>query len=275
MTILHSVWQKLAGKNASSLDAGMAKFMAALKSDGPDSSASASDSADFVPEEYLSLWKLQSQRQILEIKVEGTSRSYQTIIMAIDTQRGFLWLDDLFPTQHVLELGDNVTLRHHRNGEQLCFTSPVVAWGSTYGATGLAILLPEQVSYQPRRQNIRCDLSNAPTLSVKIRPMGQDISYGTVQDISLAGLRMMIPGNLLGQLHHGAFLPLCELALSDELQIRCSARVRSLRMERTPHRHTQVSVEFIDLPLDRQQKLQQFLNNLNYLQQTADIRQSA
>lgn len=277
MAILQSVWQKLSGKTSASAQSGVADFMFAFKHDMQRDSLR---DADSVPGEYLPLWQLQAQRQIIEVKIEGSTRSYQTLIMALDIQRGFLWLDDLFPNQHALELGDNVTLRHHRNGEQLCFTSPIVAWGSTYGASGLAILLPDELSYKPRRQYVRCELSHKPTLNVKIRPMGQDVSYGTVQDISLGGLRLCVPGNLLAQIHHGSFLPLCELSLSDELQIRCSARVRSFRLLRTPHRHTQISIEFIDLPLERQQKLQQFLNNLNYLQQTnahqvSDIRRSA
>jgi c-di-GMP-binding flagellar brake protein YcgR len=88
-----------------------------------------------------------------------------------------------------------------------------------------------------------------------------------VLDISSGGLRASIPGNLLGQLRHGALLPLCELTLSDELTIRCSARVRGFRLLRAPHRHTQISIEFIDLPAERQQQLQQFINNVIYLYQ--------
>ncbi|RYZ79062.1 MAG: PilZ domain-containing protein, partial [Moraxellaceae bacterium] len=123
----------------------------------------------------------------------------------------------------------------------------------------------------PRRQSRRADVSNKPILGLKIRPIGQDVSYGSVMDISSGGLRASIPGNLLGQLRHGALLPLCELALSDELVIRCSARVRSFRLLRTPHRNTQISIEFVDLSPERTQKLQQFINNLIYLQQADDM----
>ncbi len=87
----------------------------------------------------------------------------------------------------------------------------------------------------------------------------------------MGGLRASVPGNMLGQLRHGALLPLCEFTLSDELSIRCSARVRSFRLLRTPHRHTQVSIEFVDLPTERAQQLQQFINNLIYLQQTQEL----
>jgi c-di-GMP-binding flagellar brake protein YcgR len=272
MAILRSVWQKLTGKMPPNLVTAQAK---------PNSPKTALTLAsvspmpksyrDIAPDQYQPLWQLLNQRQIIEVKVEGSSLAYQTLVLAIDIQRGLLWLDDLFPSQHVLEVGDRITLRHHRNGEQLSFSSPILAWGSNYGANGLAIMLPEQLCYVPRRQNRRADVSDKPIPGLKIRPIGQDISYGSVMDISSGGLRASIPGNLLGQLRHGALLPLCELALSDELTIRCSARVRSFRLLRSPHRHTQISLEFVDLAPERVQQLQQFINNLIYLQQADDI----
>ncbi len=272
MAILRSVWQKLSGKPLA------AKTLAA-KPELPKTatltlasvSSIAKATKDTIPDQYLSLWQLLNQRQLIEVKVAGSSLTYQTLVLAIDIQRGLLWLDDLFPSQHVLELGDHITLRHHRNGEQLSFSSPVLAWGSNYGANGLAIMLPEQLSYTPRRQFRRADMSDKPSLSLKLRAIGQDISYGSVLDISSGGLRASVLGNMLGQLRHGALLPLCELTLSDELTIRCSARVRSFRLLRAPHRHTQISIEFIDLPADREQQLQQFINNLIYLQHPVEI----
>lgn len=270
MTMLSSVWQKLAGKHVKSQAAKPAEpeFTAASLTAKVTQMPNASKGVnkETVPDQYLPLWQLLTQRQLIEVKVEGSTLSYQTIVLAIDIQRGLLWLDDLFPSQHVLEVGDRITLRHHRNGEQLSFSAPILAWGSSYGATGFAIMLPEQLCYAPRRQLSRAQVNSS--LSVKIRPIGQDISYGSVLDISSGGLRVSIPGNLLGQLRHGALVPLCELNLSDELNIGCAARVRSFRLLRSPHRNTQISLEFVDLPQERAQQLQQFINNLIYLQQT-------
>jgi c-di-GMP-binding flagellar brake protein YcgR len=267
MTILRSVWQKLSGKHAAAKPALPRTAALALASVSPITKAS----KDKIPDQYLPLWQLLNQRQLIEVKVDGSSLTYQTLILAIDVQRGLLWLDDLFPNQHVLEIGDQISLRHHRNGEQLSFSSPVLAWGSNYGANGLAIMLPESISYTPRRQFRRADMSDKPSLSLKLRAIGQDMTYGSVLDISSGGLRASVLGNMLGQLRHGALLPLCELTLSDELTIRCSARVRSFRLLRAPHRHTQVSIEFVDLPTERAQQLQQFINNLIYLQHPAEI----
>ena len=62
--------------------------------------------ASRIPDHYLPLWELQKQRQLLEVKIGSASRVYQSMILAIDIERGLLWLDDLFPQQHMLDAGD-------------------------------------------------------------------------------------------------------------------------------------------------------------------------
>lgn len=217
-------------------------------------------SADIqVPDQYLPLWELQKNRQLLEVKISTASRVYQSMILAIDIERGLLWLDDLFPQQLILDAGDDITLRHHRNGEQLVIRAPVVALGSNYGAAGFAIELPEFAAYAPRRSAPRYAIGHQSPLSVKIRTLGQEPSFGTLQDISSGGLRLMVAGNLLPFLRHGALLPLCEVNLNEELQIRCKARICAFRMGRSPYRHTQVSVEFLDLEEEKREALTRFL----------------
>jgi c-di-GMP-binding flagellar brake protein YcgR len=217
-------------------------------------------SADIqVPDQYLPLWELQKTRQLLEIKIGSASRVYQSMILAIDIDRGLLWLDDLFPQQLILDAGDDITLRHHRNGEQLVVRAPVVALGSNYGAVGFAIELPEFAVYTPRRSAPRYAIGHQSPLSVKIRTLGQEPCFGTLQDISSGGLRLIVAGNLLPFLRHGAHLPLCEVNLTDDLQIRCKARICAFRMGRSPYRHTQISIEFLDLEEEKRAALTRFL----------------
>lgn len=217
-----------------------------------------------VPDQYLPLWDLQKNRQLLEIKIGNATRIYQSMILAVDIERGLLWLDDLFPKQFLLDIGDEISLRHHRNGEHLVVRAPVVALGSTFGAAGFAIELPEFANYTPRRAYPRYAIGHESPLSVKIRTLGQEPCYGTLQDISGGGLRLMVAGNLLPYLRHGALLPLCEVALSDELQIRCKARICAFRMGRSPYRHTQISVEFLDLEEEKRAALTRFLQQSQF-----------
>ena len=268
MAILQTVWQKLSRKMPP-----LTSSLTEIPSPAPNEPLVFFDDTTHLhryrlPEQYLPLSQLQDRRQIIEVRINDNNQSYQTLIMAIDVARGLLWLDDLFPAQRQLKIGDSITLRHHRNGEQLSFSSPIVARGDSFGANGLAILLPETLSYRPRRQHQRCDLSHNLSLTAKIRSVGCEPSYGNLQDLSLGGAGLRLAGNILGQLRHGALLPVCELSLSDELVIRCSARVRAFSTTRAPHRCTLISAEFVDLSPERQHQLKQFLYKVTHSQRT-------
>lgn len=245
MTILRAVLQKISGKKTAVNSADDRKII------GPN-----------LHGPHARLWQLQASRQLLEVIPRGHKSSYQSMIIALDEERGLLWLDELFPTPGLLEIGDEITVRHHRNGEVLSFTTPVIAWGSSFGASGMAVMLPEFADYQPRRTTPRCDLSNHTPISAKIRLLGQEACYGTVKDISSEGLCVLVPGNLLSQLHHGTIVPLCEVHLNKELHVHCRAQVRSFRLCREPYRATQISLEFIDLQPKRRTQLQQFIHRL-------------
>jgi len=250
MSFLKKLFSKT-GAKISTNDQGVNK----TNTDGTSSSGN-------IPTQYLPLWNLQQQRQLLEIKLGDTNRIYQSMIIAIDVERGLLWLDDLFPQQLMVEVGDEITLRHHRQGEQLVVRAPVVALGANFGATGLAIILPESARYTPRRSSQRFSVNSDSPLMVKIRTLGQEPCYGTLQDISSGGIRIQVAGNLLGQLRHGALLPLCEVSLPDTLQLRCRAKVCAFRMSRSPYRNTQISMEFVDLADHKRAELTQFLREM-------------
>lgn len=217
-----------------------------------------------IPDQYAPLWQLFDQRQFLEVRIGDAISRYQTLILAIDVQRNILWLDDLFPNNYALDVGDEICISHHIKGLQLSFNAHIIAFADAYGAQGFAVELPQEISYQPRRQHRRAAMGDTAKFGAKIRPIGQEISYANILDVSAGGVRVSVAGNLLRQLRHGALLPLCELQLSEDFAIRCSARIKSFRLVRAPSRATQISLEFADLTPDSQAKLEQFINNMLY-----------
>lgn len=248
MTLLQAVLQKLS------------LIKHAVPNSGQTERSSASSAMTDNRHDVLQL--LKARRQLLEVTVQGSQRSYQTMILAVDVERGLLWLDDLFPPQRALELGDQLTLRHHQDGELLTITTCVLAWGSEFGASGMAVLLPDEAQYLPRRAQLRYTLGEHLTLTGKIRTLGAEPIYGTVEDLSAGGMGILVAGNLLNQIHHGAVLPLCEISLSRELHIRCRARVRAFRLCRSPYRGTRISLEFMDLPASHKAQIDRFVQEL-------------
>lgn len=201
--------------------------------------------------DYTPLLYLQQQRQQLEVWVEGERLSYQSIILAVDSKRGLLWIDELFPSLHTLPVGTGITLRHHRHGEVLTIESPLVARGQDYQVPGMALLLPESLAYLPRRQHPRFDLRDA-RIGVTLRAMGENARQGTLINLSLGGMRLALPGNHLSHLRRDMVLPLCEFTLPNQVKIRCQGVVKAAKLEREPYRHTQVSLAFADMMSDRE-----------------------
>ncbi len=231
-------------------------------SDAPLDQSPTPLSAPQAAPDYTPLLHLQQRRQHLEVSVEGQRQSYQSVILAVDSERGLLWIDELFPALPSLPAGIGLTLRHHRGGEVLTLQSPLVARGLDYGVNALALLLPDELLYLPRRQHPRFDLRSA-RLGVCIRPLGEAQRQGTLINLSLGGMRLALPGNQLHGLKRDTLLPYCEFTLPNQTRIRCQAVVKAARLERQPYRHTQVSLAFADMMSDRER----LACYLQYLQQ--------
>ncbi len=77
MTILRSVWQKLSGKHsAAKTTASNPTLPKAAALTLASVSPIAKTSKDNLPDQYLPLWQLLNQRQLIEVKVEGSSLTY-------------------------------------------------------------------------------------------------------------------------------------------------------------------------------------------------------
>jgi c-di-GMP-binding flagellar brake protein YcgR len=222
----------------------------------------------FNPEDFYPLFTLQETRQLLEVKWGSSSHPYQSLILAVDIPRQLIWIDELFPQQVMVDVGDSVTLRHHRQGQELVVHTYVVALANQFGAQGIALALPEKVQWQPRRHQPRFGLGGISTL-VKIRTQGAEAVQGKLQDISTGGFSISISGNFLGQLRHGALLPLCEMLLDDQVHIRCKGRIRAFRIEREPYRSTRICIEFVDIAEDTRLELMNYLNRAQHQKQLA------
>lgn len=207
-----------------------------------------------------SLLDLAHQHQLLDVSIKGEPRRFQTMILAVDLPRGLVWLDDLFPRFEALLPGDLLTVQHQRGWEALTFGGPILALGASFGASGFALALPEQVGYRPRRRWPRWQAPDYAPIRVKLRAHYEEPGYGRLLDLSAGGMRIALPGNQSQLLRRDALLTLVEVPLDQQFTLRCRARVRNLRLALGPYRHTQVSLEFAELAPEQQAQLVRFVN---------------
>ncbi|WP_111643304.1 flagellar brake protein [Marinimicrobium alkaliphilum] len=244
MTLFENVIQKLAGR----------------KSGAPSQAPTPGARAQQPSRAEQLLLNLAHQHQLLEVRIEGETQRFQSMILAVDTERGLIWLDDLFPRFEALLPGDSIDVQHQRGWESLNFGGPLLALGASFGATGFALALPEVLGYQPRRQSPRWQVPDYAPLRVKMRANYEEPSFGRLLNLSAGGMRIALPGNQQHLLRRDTLLTLVEVPLDQQFTLRCRARVRNLRLARSPYRHTQVSLEFAELTPEQREQLTRFVN---------------
>lgn len=198
---------------------------------------------------YAPLFALQEKRQLIEVTSERTGETYQSMILAIDLLNDTLELDELFPqpASHIYRPGDLFTLKHHQYGQIMLVTTPLESILISRNSPVYRLQLPEDVSYQQRRQHPRVNLSKQQPLSVRLQSPLRTPWYATANNLSVGGMRLVVGGNVADQLYRDALLPECSFKLHDHLHIRCEATVKAFRFVRRPYRHTEISIAFKDL----------------------------
>ncbi|MBU2887269.1 flagellar brake protein [Gilvimarinus agarilyticus] len=224
--------------------------------------ASQNKSASFKTESssHELLLSLCRSRQLLEVLIDNRGTSFQSMILAVDTERGMLWLDQLTPSTLALMEGQSLTLRHQRHSEVLTLRLPVIS-DQSQSRNAIAVLLPSKVEYRPRRSWLRYE-PGYDSLKATIRTIGNAPTEANIVNISGGGMRLRLKGNQLHSYRRDAHLPLCQVRLSHQIQVNCQAKVKSVRLVREPFRHTQVSLEFTDMTPSARIQLNNQLSNL-------------
>lgn len=202
-------------------------------------------------------------RPLLEHKrlltVELAGREYQSMLLAMDTERELIWLDDLFPRAKTLGTDDQLQVSYYHKRHAIRFSGPVLGRGSPAGVNGVALPLPQEVYSGPRRRWSRLEVFGWHPISARLAIPGHALVSGEVLNLSAGGLRLGIPGDWRPFLRRGELSPLCEFTVEPGLRIRCRIRVCAFNISQRPWHQTRVSLAFVDLQPELQQSLAQFV----------------
>lgn len=209
---------------------------------------------------YHHLMKLQDDRQLIEVRINGHKNSFQSMIVAIDFMESSFSLDEFSPALRDPELlvNQDITIIHYKNWEKLEISTYVTEWSEQEHCYHLA--LPEFVDYQPRRHYPRLLLSNNQSLKSHINPLYGAPWYAMVQDISQGGMRINVSGDLRPHLHRDKVLPKCQVMLDDTLDVLSRGVVRAFSYHSKPYRHTEISIEFSNMSPSHQDNLKRFID---------------
>jgi c-di-GMP-binding flagellar brake protein YcgR len=140
-------------------------------------------------------------------------------------------------------------------------TSEVLEWDAT--THSITLNLPEQVKYQPRRQQTRVSVMNTNPLSAVVDPTYGAPWHAGIDNISLGGARILVMGDLRSHLHKNKPLRKCNITLENKQTISCRGKVKAFSYHSRPFRRTEISIKFESMENEDLFKLEDFIEQLS------------
>lgn len=214
-------------------------------------------------ESVLPLIHLLKQRQLLEVSIDGYRRTVQSMVVDIDLERGELMLDGFSPKliDRTSVIGSDVTITHNRGHRKLSFTKNIKHWDPAKDA--YTIDLPSDTTYTSRRAAPRVELNTVKPMYAIVKPVFGAPWQATIKNISQGGARVSIAGDVREWLSSHSALPECAINVSPGMVIKTKGMIRGYRFSGRPYRHTEVSIEFLDLSAKPRSQLERLVDTLS------------
>ena len=138
---------------------------------------------------------LRSQRSLLSARTPQGKGYYNTALLKLDLQGGFLFLDELSPREghETLATGDEVHIYGVFNGIPAHFACVIEHIGEKDGIAFYRAPLPDTMDYQQRRAHFRAYVGMGMEASLRLRLQDGTQVKGRLQDISLGGFGALLP----------------------------------------------------------------------------------
>lgn len=183
----------------------------------------------FRPQILSLLQRIHEGRCLLAITLNGDAHQFNSALLEINAEQAYLVFDELKP-----DSGHNLFLQQQRcqvrtslKGVTVSFTATLIASGQQNDIAYYRVALPDTISYGQRRAHFRPRVSRAFNTDVQIDLPGGGTISGTLQDISLGGLRIKANERDTLDLNVGASLT-CRFQLPGSDPIECRIDLRSV-----------------------------------------------
>ncbi len=204
------------------------------------------------------LKKVKDSRTLVQVTLPGLGREYNSALLDIHQDQGFLLLDELTPAdgnQHLVaqrQLTAAIRLR----GVDIRFTGTVQEVGGQAGIAFYRIDFPQRLHYRQRRSTYRVKLGMGLLIPFNIAREDGAPYEGRLDDISLGGIGAELKQTT--PYHRGDLLPTCAIQLPGGDKIDCEVEVRYISKDE-PHKKFHLGARFVNLDRALQHTLQRFV----------------
>ncbi len=138
---------------------------------------------------------LQQQHSIISIAIPSAKRLFNSTLLEINPEQGYLLLDELHPREgHIrLSTAGKIGLSAHREGIEIKMILEISEIGADNGVAFYKVPFPKTIRYRQRRHIFRVPVSAAQSIQVELTDEQGTILHGELQDISAAGMCVRFP----------------------------------------------------------------------------------
>ena len=209
------------------------------------------------------LRKISEGHETLAVLPHDRAEEFSSMLLAINRPRQSLVIDELNPTvgNHRIAGGAPFFTIGRYEGVFVGFQSKVIERIDWEGYGALRIAYPEVIYYLQRRNYFRVTVAPGDVGSVEMQRRGAKSMYGQCHDLSVNGMRLLLPSPVDFALHEGEYVPLVRFSLAD-VELAAEAEVRfvgSLRNSKTRHPVRQVGLQFLNMAPGFEQRLQHYV----------------
>lgn len=212
--------------------------------------------------EILSLLKrVCENRSLLTIKINEQAETYSSTILAIDTRKNLLLVDDLFPPpMHDLERNTNLHCFTRLNGICINFSCQIKGHSTDNGSLLYQLALPNKIHYHQRRRHYRVPLT---WTAANLTGQTDDMPFSaTLFDISSSGIGAKLEAHSDLALEPNLLLPECSITIPNFKTMTTALKVRSLRTYSAENSFC-FGAEFTHLDHNQIKQLQQLVSLLD------------
>jgi c-di-GMP-binding flagellar brake protein YcgR len=177
------------------------------------------------------LERMQSRHLLLQTKVPTVNGYFNSVILEIDPDRGWLTLDELHPApgHEKLLAQRRLTVFGECDGVDLRFDCNLVEIGSQKNIYFYRVSFPASLKYFQKRSAYRVRVQRAAPVPVILMIADGEYAKGELFNISTGGMAVKLTRAIPKNLERGQIIPECELRLPDGEKFVCSLELRHVK----------------------------------------------
>lgn len=238
----------------------------------PQGPAGATDTTD----RYRQLETLQQHHSFIEVKFPRLQQTFQSLILELHADDGYVLLDELYPPAGRQELveGDSAEISGRDRGVNVTFFSRLLLREIIDDVPAYRMELPEEIGVSRRRSAYRIYVEREADLLVDIRLDEQAPLDAGIVNLSSDGIKLTVSGDISERLAQRRLWENCLIRLPGPVDVDCDIEVRNAYVMRSPYLHTLVGAKLHIAQPPQRGKLDQYLAAVQRKQRRRELRLS-